>query len=901
MARQRKSYERKSYGGSYGSIITLKGQKYKLHKHECEFSVIGTEKASEDMANVMMRQAKSLGDGPRVKRLGPKRQRVRVDKEMLEPAMQQLRQDHIAHHIYLLDNGEEILLDDKVILELYHENTGLLESITKDFKLGYEGRMGEAHLLRLSNGTGLNPLKLANKLSKKRGVKHCEAALLIELAPQVSDLFKDQWYLDSLLGMDPKVLAGSDIVATGAWRYSRGDAEVVVAILDDGFDLGHPSLREVKRHPLAFDFADKDTNPEASALDFHGTSVASLIFASHSTTSALRGVAPLCSFLPLRFSHQMAGPTELLEMFRYASRYADVLNISLAAPPSSIDRLSDAFRQEVKQLCQNGGRRHKGLVMVFSAGNYDAPSYLEAKENKQGLAFAQAGRRADIPQGQPIISSFATLEGSIIVAAMSSYKRKAGYSNWGKHISLCGPSDNNHPMAQVDASFIADYSGQGIISAIKRSDLNKPDDAQPLYRRDFGGTSAATPLISGVAALMISVNPNLNAEQVKAILEATADKNLDSELDLKADPNLQGLSGMFDAKGHSLFFGAGKVNAQQAVARARDIFAASQANPHQPSIFEGSATTANPNGSIDIENPKPVNPATNDHGTGAHLNHGLNGVGSGLNGSTNGNTHLNGHGNNGSVNDSVINDSIPNDFNGLFQPSIPAELSSGLRSLEERIAWFPSPNRYNGRQGFKPEAIIIGYLPEHLLTLRQRYSSINSGASSHFAIGNHGEIERYVIETDTAFAYKHLLNPSWQGLKLNSVNAIIDPNLYSLAISLAAGANASLISQSMLDSLIDLIQLLSQRWSLPLSSKYILTAKELNSKAFWPPSFKLETLLDMVKGQHLATKSYQIKKGDTLFSIAKRFNSDVAGLLSLNPQIVNPTNIMVGQVLNIPT
>ncbi|MEZ4608199.1 MAG: S8 family serine peptidase [Deinococcales bacterium] len=87
---------------------------------------------------------------------------------------------------------------------------------------------------------------------------------------------------------------------------------------------------------------------------------------------------------------------------------------------------------------------------------------------------------------------------------------------------------------------MADYSGQDIISAIKRSDLNKPDDAQPLYRRDFGGTSAATPLISGVAALMISVNPNLNAEQVKAILEATADKNLDSELDLKLIPTFKG-------------------------------------------------------------------------------------------------------------------------------------------------------------------------------------------------------------------------------------------------------------------------------------------------------------------------------------------------------------------------
>lgn len=132
-------------------------------------------------------------------------------------------------------------------------------------------------------------------------------------------------------------------------------------------------------------------------------------------------------------------------------------------------------------------------------------------------------------------------------------------------------------------AFVATYRGLGQVAASNRPGLGNAfrpigvvdDPATPhlreeQYTRLFGGTSGAAPVVAGVVALMLSVNPDLTAEQVRRILMATADKNVDAVTDLNPDPNLQGLSGAF-VNGASLFFGAGKVDAFRAVSRAKAL------------------------------------------------------------------------------------------------------------------------------------------------------------------------------------------------------------------------------------------------------------------------------------------------------------------------------------------
>jgi subtilisin family serine protease len=74
-----------------------------------------------------------------------------------------------------------------------------------------------------------------------------------------------------------------------------------------------------------------------------------------------------------------------------------------------------------------------------------------------------------------------------------------------------------------------------------------------LHTNRFGGTSAAAPLAAGVGVLVLSVSPAFSRQELKSLLEATADK----------------IDGGFDADGHSHELGFGRVNAGQAVAEAR--------------------------------------------------------------------------------------------------------------------------------------------------------------------------------------------------------------------------------------------------------------------------------------------------------------------------------------------
>jgi subtilisin family serine protease len=74
-----------------------------------------------------------------------------------------------------------------------------------------------------------------------------------------------------------------------------------------------------------------------------------------------------------------------------------------------------------------------------------------------------------------------------------------------------------------------------------------------LYCNDFGGTSSATPLVAGLCALLLSVDPALTRDDVQRVLAETA---------VKIGP-----ASAYDADGHSLQYGHGRIDAAGAVAR----------------------------------------------------------------------------------------------------------------------------------------------------------------------------------------------------------------------------------------------------------------------------------------------------------------------------------------------
>ncbi len=576
----KKKTTRKSDHGDY---IVLNGQKLRLKEHQTDFSVQASsenlEKDARDyqkVASMSESMARARGKSAR-------------DRDSL---MESVREETVAHHIYLVDGtDEEIVIDETIILTLQHDGTGELERIMDAFSLEYVRPMANAHVLRVTTATGQNPIKTANQIAARAGVETCVPDIMQQVRyHQHPVLFPRQWYLTTDLAGHPSVRTNASSELPEAWTVTTGSPDIVVAVIDDGFDTPHPAFTGTRIHPDARSFVSGDTSAAPEPGDFHGTPVASIAVGSHSN-QAMRGIAPDCTFLPIQLpfgpGESFASSTSMLGVFEFVSSRADVVNCSFGFSPSTLQRFPTAFRTSMTQLTQTGGRRGNGLVMVFSAGNDDAPTFLAASDNVNGVRFL--GLRdsftgqfniIEIPANRTVFTAYPMIPGLIVVAAMSSTTRKSGYSNWGPHVTVAAPSSSGHELNQRVAAFTAPQRGLGQIAASNRpghGSASRPLSDNPatgidesLYTANFGGTSGAAPVVAGIAGLILSANPTLSADQVRQILAATADTDLDTSLDLANDPNIQGIDGAF-VNGKSQFYGAGKVNAARAVTHARAL------------------------------------------------------------------------------------------------------------------------------------------------------------------------------------------------------------------------------------------------------------------------------------------------------------------------------------------
>jgi subtilisin-like proprotein convertase family protein len=223
------------------------------------------------------------------------------------------------------------------------------------------------------------------------------------------------------------------------------------------------------------------------------------------------------------------------------------------------------------------GRKGKGCVIVFAAGNANRP--INGTVNEQNWP-------KNIVKGNTNwLSGFAVHPDVITVSASTSLNKKAAYSNWGGNVSICAPSNNAPPgMWFQETGFV--YTQPAIVSSLFGAGMFTTDQIGAAgydagnFTNNFGGTSSATPIVAGVAALVLSANPDLTAQQVKRILQDTADKIVDNN----ADPQLGVRGGTYDSNGHSQWFGYGKVNAARAVRLAQQMGAIAEVTNKQIAV-----------------------------------------------------------------------------------------------------------------------------------------------------------------------------------------------------------------------------------------------------------------------------------------------------------------------------
>jgi hypothetical protein len=250
------------------------------------------------------------------------------------------------------------------------------------------------------------------------------------------------------------------------WAQTLGDPRICIAILDGPVDLNHPSLREAAIMQINLDeVSDSGVSPHSD----HGTHVTSVIFGSHH--GPVKGIAPNCRGL-------------IVPIFRY--------DANGALEPCSQERLAKAIRVAV---------RFGANVINISGGQFStrgeaSPELLAAiKEcGEDVLIVAAAGN-----DGCDCLHVPGALPSVLAVGAMDAAGRPLPFSNWGEA-----------------------YREQGILAPGERI-LGAAGDGGVKAQ---SGTSFSTPIVSGVAGLLLSLQQKLGivprATSIRnAILEST--------------------------------------------------------------------------------------------------------------------------------------------------------------------------------------------------------------------------------------------------------------------------------------------------------------------------------------------------------------------------------------------
>ncbi len=371
-------------------------------------------------------------------------------------------------------------------------------------------------------------------------------------------LFPLQWYLRNdcqTAYADTPGTAGEDINLGSTTQTGLG---VIVAVVDTGLEIAHEDLAPnviavagatscnlLSGVPTTSNCPGTDPTDSATTGD-HGTSVAGLVAARMDNQIGLRGVAGLASLVGFNFLQTDTSPTYQIPSLGAASWSSGVaiFNQSYGTGPDTTTAYVIPYPLSANSLVESqlifgvktlrGGR---GALYVKAAGNGFGADFAFNASCRSGLSCDNASM--DIENAVPW---------QIVVGAVNALGKRASYSSAGSALWVsapggefggsnstiaCGtpPAPCTGPIIQP-AMVTTDQSGckKGFsVSAFNGTSTISnfilgltADNPNCNYTSGFNGTSSATPVTSGVIALLLEANPNLSWREVKHILAGTS-------------------------------------------------------------------------------------------------------------------------------------------------------------------------------------------------------------------------------------------------------------------------------------------------------------------------------------------------------------------------------------------
>lgn len=283
---------------------------------------------------------------------------------------------------------------------------------------------------------------------------------------------------------------GIDAHVVPAWDAWKGTG-VKIGIVDDGMEVTHPDLIDNVDTEIDHDFNDDDHDPSPGADDSHGTACAGVAAARGDNALGGSGAAPEATLVGMRL---------------------------ISAPTTDADEAAAyAYRKDIIAVKSNSWGPYDGGYGSGGPGELSQASLIDAVTTGRGglgTVFVWAAGNGNQSGDDSNYDGWAASPYAMAVSAITDTGKQAYYSEPGSNILVCAPSSGGtQDITTTDLAGATGYNAGG-----------GGDYASADFTQTFGGTSAATPLVSGIAALMLQARPGLGYRDVQEILVRTAKK-----------------------------------------------------------------------------------------------------------------------------------------------------------------------------------------------------------------------------------------------------------------------------------------------------------------------------------------------------------------------------------------
>jgi subtilisin family serine protease len=408
-----------------------------------------------------------------------------------------------------LEDGFKMALTHDVVLQFapgFHEGQADVAKAASEYNAIYQ--RDEYGTLVYRVAAPMDGLAFANALEEMGAVEWAHPDFYAKVT-RYNDPFYGQQFQMNNTGQSVNGfagVAGIDCNAPDAWALTTGSASLTVAVIDDGLEA-HEDLvgpGGVTRVLGGNTPATGGSGTPRFSSDAHGMACAGILAATHNNSLGVRGVAPGVNLRSVNIFWGGETTQQIANGINWArTQGVDVMSNSWGYTSCTV---SYSNINSALSSARTLGRGGKGCIVVFASGN-GGKSCIDYPAN-----------RSDV----------------MAVGSVTNQGQHSNYSNRGSQLSLVAPSDASPGQA---GAFVRTIDRMGSVGYDSGN-----------YYAFFGGTSAACPVVAGVAALVLSVDPELTEAEVRSLMQSTA--------------NDMGSSG-FDT-----FYGHGRVNAGAAVAAA---------------------------------------------------------------------------------------------------------------------------------------------------------------------------------------------------------------------------------------------------------------------------------------------------------------------------------------------